>query len=417
MTEQQRFQAVSLEHAASTASDLTANSDTPSNMAAFASYRPLPMRSHNIHDLPDGYFSPSFRQPHNMLSMMGPPVGTRTGHDNQPGQPYHFRRASFQSHGETSYDPHFTWYPPNENFDPYFAGRPPVTLLPPPPAGPGVLPSNDTQNQQQTAQKRLLPKGHPALEQPSLPTPGSSESSPSAASPREKASEDHAPKFQKIAASTHVESGEREYFHWPQICLENQASMRSDQGPARVETHNVRELRWGSDTSFDANKFIPPVQQESHTVATDKWMGWMSSIAARQIIPGMSHSGDQDSDESGDLAHDFGDHQQSKEAGEELRRDIVYRKSSLLPLDRDLKSAEKLRRRAERRKQVHNTSERKRREQLNRGFLDLCEIVPGLDISTHTRKEILFRTADWLEKFLQDNSCLKDQLDRLRNAV
>lgn len=349
--------------------------------------------------------------------MMGPPPGTRTGHEHQPGHPHHFHRGSFQPNGEMSYNPQFTWYPPNQHFDPYFAGRPPATFAPLPPAGPGVLPSNDTQNQQQTAQKKLLPKGLPAPEQPSLPTPGSSESSPSAVSPREKPSENRPPKFQKIAASTQAENGDSAYFHWPEICLDNQASVRSDQGSTRVETHNVRELRWGSDTSFDANKFVPPVHQQPHTVATDKWMDWIPSIAARRMAPGMSSSGDQDSDDSGDPENDLDDRQQSKEAEENTPGDIVHRKPSLLPLDRDLKSAEKLRRRAERRKQVHNTSERKRREQLNKGFLDLCEIVPGLDISTHTRKEILFRTADWLDKFLQDNSCLKDQLDRLRSAV
>lgn len=348
--------------------------------------------------------------------MMGPPAETRTAHENQPGQPFQFRRGSFQPNGEMNYLPQFAWYPQNENFDPYFAGRLPGTFAPLPPAGPGVLPSNDTQNQQPTAQKKLLPKHLPATEQPSLPTPGSSVSSPSAASPREKSLENRAPKFQKIAASTHPETNDQLCFHWPEICLEHQASVRSDQAQTRAEPHNVRELRWGSDTSFDANKFVPPVQQESHTVATDKWMGWMSSIAARQVVPG-SRPGDQDSDESGSAENDFDDRQQAKEMEEETRGDIIHRKPSLLPLDRNVKSAEKLRRRAERRKQVHNTSERKRREQLNKGFLDLCEIVPGLDISTHTRKEILFRTADWLEKFLLDNSCLKDQLDRLRNAI
>jgi hypothetical protein len=49
MTEQRRFQASSLKNAASTASDLTANPDTPSNMAAFASYRPMPMGNNNIY--------------------------------------------------------------------------------------------------------------------------------------------------------------------------------------------------------------------------------------------------------------------------------------------------------------------------------------------------------------------------------
>jgi hypothetical protein len=370
-------------------------------------------------DSPDGYLPPSFHPPDDMLTIMGPPAGSRTAaHENQPGQQYHFRQGSFQPNREIGYPPQFTWYPQNRNSDACLAGRPPSTFAPLPPAGPGVLPSNDIQNQQQTAQKKLLPKGLPATDQPFLPTPRSSVSSPSAASPsREKSLENRAPNFQKIATSAHAENGDALCFHWPEICLDNQASVRSDQGQTRAESHNVRELRWGSDTSFDANKFVPPVHQQSHTVATDKWMGWIPSIAAPQIAPGMSRPGDQDSEESDDPENDFDDRQQTNEVEEEIRGDSLHRKPSLLPLGRDLKSTEKLRRRAERRKQVHNTSERKRREQLNKGFLDLCEIVPGLEISTHTRKEILFRTADWLEKFLQDNSCLKDQLDRLQNAV
>ncbi|KAH8695980.1 hypothetical protein BGW36DRAFT_179646 [Talaromyces proteolyticus] len=171
------------------------------------------------------------------------------------------------------------------------------------------------------------------------------------------------------------------------------------------------QLQWGSDSSFDSNMFIPPTLQASKSKATDTWLAWIESITASETVQWAS-----------DIMHQQVSLCGSVEAAHGHGLDDIQKRAEITVLGRgiqaktlhdDRTAAQKVHLRAEKRRQIHNNSERKRREQLHQGFLDLCDIVPGLNIRTHTRKEILFRTARWLEQFLQDNERLKDQLGQL----
>jgi hypothetical protein len=375
----------------------------------------IELTSYNSIALPSGYFRTSFYPQHGML------VGAR--HANWPCSrvenvdELQFKGDEFQSCDReinlglnTS---QFAWYQPSNNLDPHFARQQLGALVSLPPPRTGVLPSNDTQNQQKTLQMRLQPREPSSAEQSALSTPRCSVSLSSYSStPGERPACSRTPKSKKISANMQIENGDSRYFHWPEHCLEQRLRSRIDQGPIREESHNVCQLKWGSDKSFDKNSFVPPMHQQSHTTASDKWLGWIQSIAPTwQSALDSSRDGNKHWDQQHD---DSSNQKVEEEANGDFR---LYGKPGLSMPDRKIVPTEKLRRRAERRKQVHNNSERKRREQLNKGFLDLCRIVPGLDISTHTRKEILFHTADWLEKLLQDNARIEDKLDRLNSGA
>lgn len=65
-------------------------------------------------------------------------------------------------------------------------------------------------------------------------------------------------------------------------------------------------------------------------------------------------------------------------------------------------------------KLCHCRSEKKRREIIGERYRDLCQIVPGLEKHSYTRKYVLEEAAFWIQSLLQGNDALKRQLEELK---
>jgi hypothetical protein len=65
-------------------------------------------------------------------------------------------------------------------------------------------------------------------------------------------------------------------------------------------------------------------------------------------------------------------------------------------------------------KLCHCRSEKKRREIIGERYKELCHIVPGLEKHSYTRKYVLQEAALWIEKLLQGNDALEQQLQQLK---
>ncbi|CDM26999.1 Helix-loop-helix DNA-binding [Penicillium roqueforti FM164] len=62
----------------------------------------------------------------------------------------------------------------------------------------------------------------------------------------------------------------------------------------------------------------------------------------------------------------------------------------------------------------HCRSEKKRREIIGDRYKELCHIVPGLERQSYTRKYVLEEAALWIQKLIQDNVALHQQLGELK---
>lgn len=65
-------------------------------------------------------------------------------------------------------------------------------------------------------------------------------------------------------------------------------------------------------------------------------------------------------------------------------------------------------------KLCHCRSEKKRREIIGERYKELCHIVPGLEKHSYTRKYVLEEAALWIQKLLQGNDALEQQLQQLK---
>jgi hypothetical protein len=65
-------------------------------------------------------------------------------------------------------------------------------------------------------------------------------------------------------------------------------------------------------------------------------------------------------------------------------------------------------------KLCHCRSEKKRREIIGERYRELCQIVPGLEKHSYTRKYILEEAALWIQSLLQGNDALERQLGKLK---
>lgn len=65
-------------------------------------------------------------------------------------------------------------------------------------------------------------------------------------------------------------------------------------------------------------------------------------------------------------------------------------------------------------KLCHCRSEKKRRELVRDRYKELCRIVPGLEKQEYTRKYVLEETALWIQRLVQGNDALYQQLGQLK---
>jgi hypothetical protein len=65
-------------------------------------------------------------------------------------------------------------------------------------------------------------------------------------------------------------------------------------------------------------------------------------------------------------------------------------------------------------KLCHCRSEKKRREIIAERYRELCQIVPGLEKHSYTRKYVLEEAALWIQSLLQGNDALQRQLGELK---
>jgi hypothetical protein len=65
-------------------------------------------------------------------------------------------------------------------------------------------------------------------------------------------------------------------------------------------------------------------------------------------------------------------------------------------------------------KLCHCRSEKKRREFVRDRYKELCRIVPGLQKQEYTRKYVLEETALWIQRLVQGNDALYQQLGQLK---
>ncbi|KAJ5964722.1 uncharacterized protein N7479_004598 [Penicillium vulpinum] len=65
-------------------------------------------------------------------------------------------------------------------------------------------------------------------------------------------------------------------------------------------------------------------------------------------------------------------------------------------------------------KLCHCRSEKKRRQLVGDRYKELCRIVPGLDKQSYTRKYVLEGAALWIERLVEGNDTLHQQLEQLK---
>lgn len=65
-------------------------------------------------------------------------------------------------------------------------------------------------------------------------------------------------------------------------------------------------------------------------------------------------------------------------------------------------------------KLCHCRSEKKRRELIKDRYKELCRIVPGLEKQEYTRKYVLEETELWIQRLVQGNDALYQQLEQLK---
>ncbi|KAH8705368.1 hypothetical protein BGW36DRAFT_12414 [Talaromyces proteolyticus] len=174
-------------------------------------------------------------------------------------------------------------------------------------------------------------------------------------------------------------SKDRLRFDWPSVCTQDRQALMGTTNCPRGKTPS--KLRWGSDTAFASSHYMSSTCESSIDDAANTWM-----TLGENMVTFEHHLNDPHASGSDDL-------------GSRNKRKFTKV---------DEKQLQNFRRR--RRREIHKASEQKRRDELNKGYLDLCDIVPGLDMQRQTRKEILFRTIDWLQKCLLENENLKLQV-------
>ncbi|KAL2870586.1 basic helix-loop-helix domain-containing protein [Aspergillus lucknowensis] len=182
----------------------------------------------------------------------------------------------------------------------------------------------------------------------------------------------------------------------PTTPLQSEPPALPDQYPMVAESCD--DLMWGSDLSFGPNGFRPlPNSPPSHPNAEDLVYLYTKSIRPLshrppEVEPAPVPQSPERSPSSPEERHE--------PAPEltELNRGGVQKITG-----------------KKRRRLLHIIAERNRRLNQNKMYEELYRLVPGLEISTRsTKRDVLTRTADWLEDLVEGNKKLEAQLRQLQ---
>ncbi|KAL2802044.1 hypothetical protein BJX63DRAFT_136296 [Aspergillus granulosus] len=190
------------------------------------------------------------------------------------------------------------------------------------------------------------------------------------------------------------------------------AALRSENMSLLTQDHPVADasrdrddLMWGSDLSFGPNGFRP-LPNSPPSPPIDKELVYLYT---HSLVP-LSHramppqQGAKYVPERTPLSESPSPIQSTRVKGNDRTPDL-----SELNRGGIQKITGKKRRRL-----LHIIAERNRRLNQNKMYEELYRIVPGLENSVRsTKREVLTKTADWLEDLLEDNKRLEEQLRQL----
>jgi hypothetical protein len=223
------------------------------------------------------------------------------------------------------------------------------------------------------------------------------------------------------------------------------------------QTHSKADIKWGSDTSFNAPEgFIPPITQRKEMAKMDFPFQVMEenfiespssaensrpaspSTSARPAPPGkapspkkrrftshINYSDDEDTKPKTRRKNKFqnedDDDDSPASAGTKKRKSTKdspvsdqnpkRRKSTAAATAKAVR--ENLT--EDQKRENHIKSEQKRRTLIREGFEDLGELVPGLRGGGFSKSAVLIMSADWLEDLIQGNEVLRQRLAQLQS--
>lgn len=188
----------------------------------------------------------------------------------------------------------------------------------------------------------------------------------------------------------------------------------SQEAQVREKVYPEEAFRWGTDSTFNYPRSL------SLDFNEDKIADWLMRAAFRPVpMPGASNAGDLseptrvlDQPQGGDvdLRHHCSPaincstvsyYNNSSSSGPSQNQGSTFYDE--IPRTRKKQSAEQKRRN-------HIRHEQRRRRAVKDGLNELVELIPELQGFGLSRSTILIRAADWLEKLVQGNKCLRAQL-------
>ncbi|KAL3460868.1 hypothetical protein BJX64DRAFT_289809 [Aspergillus heterothallicus] len=178
-------------------------------------------------------------------------------------------------------------------------------------------------------------------------------------------------------------------------------AMADDTG--RCDDH----LKWGSDLSFGPNGFRP-LPNSPPSPPVDKELVYLYT---KSLVP-LSHHATLPSQQGTRYVPETSPLSESPSPPPSLtqiKRDEPTPELTELNRGGIQKITGKKRRRL-----LHIIAERNRRLNQNKMYEELYRIVPGLENSARsTKREVLMKTADWLEDLVEENKRLEEQLRQL----
>ena len=236
---------------------------------------------------------------------------------------------------------------------------------------------------------------------------------------------------------------------------------RQVQGSSRPrqlnKTHSKADIKWGSDTSFNAPEgFIPPLTQRKEmakidfpfqvmeenfidstssaensraasptTVARPAPPAKAPSPKKRRFTSHINYSEDEDTKPMKTRKNKFqnedDDDDSPASAGTKRRKSNKDSPVSDQNSKRRKSSAAATAKAArenlteDQKRENHIKSEQKRRTLIREGFEDLGELVPGLRGGGFSKSAVLIMSADWLEELIRGNEVLQQRLAQLQS--
>lgn len=217
------------------------------------------------------------------------------------------------------------------------------------------------------------------------------------------------------------------------------------------QTHSKADIKWGSDTSFNASEaFVPPITQRKEMAKMDYPFRVMEenfvespssaentrpsspsqppkplSPKKRRFTGNINYDDDeysklqkrrkskfQDEDDDEDSASAGARNKKRQSSNDSPAPELNHKRRKSSASGAAKAARENLT--EDQKRENHIKSEQKRRTLIREGFEDLGELVPGLRGGGFSKSAVLTMSADWLEELILGNEALRQKLAQLQ---